>query len=96
MNFADLKNKRELKDEEVLIEECQQIINRLYPSLKFRWAKIYGKRWSFLKGNGEDLSLYSERYQLSPRTGIILDNPDAISLEDKKELLTALKECFND
>lgn len=95
MILADLKNKKGLKEED-LIDECQQIINAIYPALKVRWAKIYGKRWAFIQGNQGELSLYSERYQLSPSIGIILDNPDIISLEDKAKLLASLKECFND
>ncbi|SHG83542.1 hypothetical protein SAMN02745221_01078 [Thermosyntropha lipolytica DSM 11003] len=95
MDLSRLLAQKHLYSEERLVEECHTLISRLYPGLAVRWAKIYGKRWAFIKGNQEGLSLHAEKYQLSPHIGIILDNPEAISPEDKKELLAALKECFN-
>lgn len=96
MQISDFKNQIKSKAENSLIDECQSLINQVYPELSIRWAKIYGKRWAFIKGNQTGLSLNSEKYQLNPKLGIILDNPEVISEEQKKGLLALLKECFYD
>ncbi|MBO8158906.1 hypothetical protein [Thermosyntropha sp.] len=94
LNLIDLIPEEKVKDEEDLIEKCHEIIKQIYPDLLIRWAKIYGNRWSFIRGDQTGLSLAMEKHQLTKSVGILLDNPEILTPEQKEELLNGLKEAF--
>lgn len=35
------------------LQACHQAIQELYPELKVRWTKIYGRRWSHVWGRNQ-------------------------------------------
>ncbi len=92
--IKNLLNNHSYSTEEELAKTCNQIILGFYPELKVRWAKIYGRRWSYLYGNSEEISLNFKRIRLNDEYGIYIDNLEILALGELEELTAAMKECF--
>lgn len=77
-----------------MLTRCTDIIAELYPDLNLRWAKIYGKRWSFISGKGNPQNFNSIKLRLNRDYGLFIDNPEILSRFECEELLQSLQECF--
>lgn len=47
------------------LQACHQAIQELYPELKVRWTKIYGRRWSHVWGTKPVCSAPAGRCRLT-------------------------------
>ncbi len=79
------------------IISCHNTLQELYPGLKFRWARIYGRRWAYIFGGpGGDLTLGTFRIRLNERYGLCIDNPAVFSADDREILCENIREIIKD
>ena len=64
--------------------------------IPIRFVEIRGKRWSFLAGVHDTLSLFMppERIMLTDGYGIVSDQLNTLSSEERAELIAFLKEVI--
>lgn len=77
-----------------LIRQCHCICQEAYPGLALRWARIYGRRWAFVCGEGQAPAYNSIKVELNQDLGICVDNPGVVSLTELEKLINLLREVF--
>jgi len=92
--IKNLLNNHTFSTDEEFAKTCTQVILDFHPELKLRWARIYGRRWSYLYGNSSEISLDFKRIRLNDDYGICIDNSEVLPPEELEELTTILEKCF--
>ena len=82
------------KNGEEYLRFCDNQILRIYPQIKMRWARIYGRRWAQLLGNLADIPFKPLRVKLNDKYGLLIDNAHLLPPADLQQLIAILKECF--
>lgn len=79
------------QDIEKAIYNCHNYMTNVYPGLKLRWSRIYGKRWAHFLGNSSDLSFCPVRVEISPGYGLSIENPEYLDEAELKKIISMLK-----
>lgn len=78
-----------------ILLSCHQALKEQYPQLKFRWARIYGRRWSYIHGSAaDDIGLNLAKIKLNDKYGLCIENSTDIDLTELDQIITILKEYF--
>lgn len=79
-----------------IIRSCHQALHELYPGLKVRWARIYGRRWAFIYGQAaDDISSSTLKIQLNKEYGLCIDNVRTVTPPELDAIKTTLRECLD-
>jgi len=74
------------------LQACHQAIQELYPELKVRWTKIYGRRWSHVWGDETSMFSAGRRVQINEGWGIVVDEPCPIPEPELTQMVQVLKD----
>jgi len=94
--IAEICREQQSLGMEAVIKSCHQVLQNQYPGLRLNWSRIYGKRWSYVYGEGEPLSPNRQRVELGPRWGLYIDNPEIVPVGELDSIIQALKAGWPD
>ncbi|MGI5880204.1 MAG: hypothetical protein ACOX6L_06370 [Syntrophomonadaceae bacterium] len=76
-----------------ILPACHQALQDIYPGIKVRWARIYGRRWAFQYGDSFG-DLPAVKYKINEQMGLIISNQELIPDQELPLVLDTLRKCL--
>lgn len=83
-------------DLETRIAGCHYTISDMYPGLRLRWLKIYGKRRAHFFGEDSEITFSPLHIRLNSQLGLCIENPEKLQGPELENVISILKETFKE